>query len=392
MKIHEYQAKTILAKYGVPVPRGEVANTLPEAADAARMLLTNGASGVVVKAQIHAGGRGKGGGVKVVRDLAAAEDASKAILGMQLVTHQTGPAGQRVQRLLVEETAAIDRELYLGIVLDRASGKLVFMASKAGGMEIEEVAAKDPDAIYKEEIDPVIGLAGYQGRKIAFALDIKPSMVNQAVGFFQALYKAFVETDASLLEINPFITTKDDKLFALDAKMTFDDNALFRHPEIKALRDVAEEDPLEVEASKYALNYIKLDGSIACMVNGAGLAMATMDIIQYAGGSPANFLDVGGGATQEQIEHAFEILLSDKNVKAIFINIFGGILRVDTLARGVVEAARKMNVQVPVVLRLEGTNVEEGRQILKESGLNFIIGQTMKDAAEKAVAAAKGSK
>jgi succinyl-CoA synthetase beta subunit len=382
MKIHEYQAKTILAKYGVPVPRGEVANTLPEAADAARMLLTNGATGVVVKAQIHAGGRGKGGGVKVVRDLAAAEGASKAILGMQLVTHQTGPAGQRVQRLLVEETAAIDRELYLGIVLDRASGKLVFMASKAGGMEIEEVAAK-------EEIDPVIGLAGYQGRKIAFALDIKPSMVNQAVGFFQALYKAFVETDASLLEINPFITTKDDKLFALDAKMTFDDNALFRHPEIKALRDVAEEDPLEVEASKYALNYIKLDGSIACMVNGAGLAMATMDIIQYAGGSPANFLDVGGGATQEQIEHAFEILLSDKNVKAIFINIFGGILRVDRLATGVVAAARNLNVTVPIVLRLEGTNVEEGRQILKESGLNFEVGATMKEAADLVVAAAK---
>jgi succinyl-CoA synthetase beta subunit len=389
MKIHEYQAKTILAKYGVPVPRGEVANTLPEAADAARMLLGNGATGVVVKAQIHAGGRGKGGGVKVVRDLAAAETAAKAILGMQLVTHQTGPAGQKVQRLLVEETAAIDRELYLGIVLDRATGKLVFMASKAGGMEIEEVAAKDPDAIHKEEIDPVIGLAGYQGRKIAFALDIKPAMVNQAVVFFQSLYKAFTETDASLLEINPFITTKDDKLFALDAKMTFDDNALFRHPEIKALRDVAEEDPLEVEASKYALNYIKLDGSIACMVNGAGLAMATMDIIQYAGGSPANFLDVGGGATQEQIEHAFEILLSDKNVKAIFINIFGGILRVDRLATGVVNAARNLNVTIPIVLRLEGTNVEEGRKILKESGLNFEVGATMKDAADLVVAAAK---
>jgi succinyl-CoA synthetase beta subunit len=389
MKIHEYQAKTILAKYGVPVPRGEVANTLPEAADAARLLLGGGASGVVVKAQIHAGGRGKGGGVKVVRDLAAAEDAAKAILGMQLVTHQTGPQGQKVQRLLVEETAAIDRELYLGIVLDRATGKLVFMASQAGGMEIEEVAAKDPKAIHKEEIDPVIGLAGYQGRKIAFALGLKPSMVNAGVAFFQSIYKAFNETDASLLEINPFITTKDDKLFALDAKMTFDDNALFRHPEIKALRDVAEEDPLEVEASKYALNYIKLDGSIACMVNGAGLAMATMDIIQYAGGSPANFLDVGGGATQEQIEHAFEILLSDKNVKAIFINIFGGILRVDRLATGVVAAARNLNVTVPIVLRLEGTNVEEGRKILKDSGLNFEVGATMKEAADLVVAAAK---
>jgi len=389
MKIHEYQAKTILAKYGVPVPRGEVANTLPEASDVARNLLTNGASGVVVKAQIHAGGRGKGGGVKVVRTFADAEIAAKAILGMQLITHQTGPAGQKVQRLLIEETAAIDRELYLGIVLDRAAGKLVFMASQAGGMEIEEVAAKDPDAIFKEEIDPVIGLAGYQCRKLAFKLGLKPSQINQAVVFFQSLYKAFVETDASLLEINPFITTKDDKLFALDAKMTFDDNALFRHPEVKALRDVAEEDPLEVEASKYALNYIKLDGSIACMVNGAGLAMATMDIIQYAGGSPSNFLDVGGGATQEQIEHAFEILLSDKNVKAIFINIFGGILRVDRLATGVVAAARKLSVTVPIILRLEGTNVEEGRQILKDSGLNFQVGSTMKEAADLVVAAAK---
>jgi len=389
MKIHEYQAKTILAKYGVPVPRGEVANTLPEAVDAARTLLANGATGVVVKAQIHAGGRGKGGGVKVVKTLNDAELAAKAILGMQLVTHQTGPAGQKVQRLLIEETAAIDRELYLGIVLDRETGKLVFMASKAGGMEIEEVAAKDPKAIFKETIDPVIGLAAYQGRKLAFALGLKPTQVNQAVGFFQSLYKAFTETDASLLEINPFITTKDDKLFALDAKMTFDDNALFRHPEIKALRDVAEEDPLEVEASKYALNYIKLDGSIACMVNGAGLAMATMDIIQYAGGSPANFLDVGGGATQEQIEHAFEILLSDKNVRAIFINIFGGILRVDRLATGVVAAARKLGVTIPIVLRLEGTNVKEGRQILQESGLNFQVGATMKEAADLVVAAAK---
>ncbi len=389
MKIHEYQAKAILAKYGVPVPRGEVANTLPEAVEAARTLLANGATGIVVKAQIHAGGRGKGGGVKVARTLADAEIYAKNILGMQLVTHQTGPAGQKVQRLLIEETAAIDRELYLGIVLDRAIGKFVFMASQAGGMEIEEVAAKDPNAIIKEVIDPAIGLGAYQGRKLAFALGLKPTQVNQAVAFFQSLYKAFVESDASLVEINPFITTKDDKLFALDAKMTFDDNALFRHPEVKALRDVAEEDPLEVEASKYSLNYIKLDGSIACMVNGAGLAMATMDIIQYAGGSPANFLDVGGGATQEQIEHAFEILLSDKNVKAIFINIFGGILRVDRLATGVVAAARKLSVTIPIVLRLEGTNVEEGRKILQESGLNFQVGATMKEAADLVVAAAK---
>jgi succinyl-CoA synthetase beta subunit len=390
MKIHEYQAKDILSKYGVPIPRGEVANTLDEAVDVAKRLFTNGAGGVVVKAQIHAGGRGKGGGVKVAKNINEATDYSKQILGMQLVTHQTGPQGQKVQRLLIEETAAIDRELYLGIVLDRAAAKLVFMASQAGGMEIEEVAAKDPKAIHKEYIDPAIGFGSYQARKLAFALGLKPTQINQAVAFMQGLYKAFVETDSSLLEINPFITTKDDKLFALDCKINFDDNAMFRHKELKELRDTAEEDPLEVEASTYALNYIKLDGNIACMVNGAGLAMATMDIIQYAGGSPANFLDVGGGANQEQIEHAFEILLSDKNVKAVFINIFGGILRVDTLAQGVVGAAKKTNVQVPVVLRLEGTNVEQGREILKSSGLNFIVGETMQDAAQKVVAAAKG--
>jgi succinyl-CoA synthetase beta subunit len=389
MKIHEYQAKQILAKYGVAIPRGEMASTYEEAAAIADRLLKEGATGVVVKAQIHAGGRGKGGGVKVARTLAEANEYIKKILGMQLVTHQTGPVGQKVQRLLIEETAAIDRELYLGIVLDRVTGKLVFMASQAGGMEIEEVAAKTPEAIFKEEIDPVIGLGAWQARKLAFALGLKSTQINAAVAFLQSLYKAFVETDASLLEINPFITTKDDKLFALDAKMTFDDNALFRHAPIRELRDLAEEDPLEVEASKYALNYIKLDGSIACMVNGAGLAMATMDIIQYAGGSPANFLDVGGGATQEQIEHAFEILLSDKNVKAILINIFGGILRVDRLATGVVAAARNLNVKVPIVLRLEGTNVEEGRKILAESGFNFQVGATMKEAADLVVAAAK---
>ena len=307
---------------------------------------------------------------------------------MQLVTHQTGPQGQKVQRLLIEETAAIDRELYLGIVLDRATGKLVFMASQAGGMEIEEVAAKTPRPSSKKPSIPLSASA--HGRRASWPSrsDSSPRRSTQAVAFLQSLYKAFIDTDASLVEINPFITTKDDKLFALDAKITFDDNALFRHADIKALRDVAEEDPLEVEASKYALNYIKLDGSIACMVNGAGLAMATMDIIQYAGGSPANFLDVGGGATQEQIEHAFEILLSDANVKAIFINIFGGILRVDRLATGVVAAARKLNVKVPIVLRLEGTNVEEGRKILKDSGLNFQVGATMKEAAELVVKAA----
>jgi succinyl-CoA synthetase beta subunit len=390
MKIHEYQAKDILAKYGVAVPRGEVANTLDEALEVARRLFINGAKGVVVKAQIHAGGRGKGGGVKVAKSFTEAEEYSKKILGMQLITHQTGPQGQKVQRLLIEETAPIDRELYLGIVLDRAKAQLVFMASQAGGMEIEEVAAKDPDAIYKEYIDPAVGFQPYQARNLAFRLGLKPTQINEAVKFMTGLYKVYVETDASLLEINPFITTTDDRLLALDCKINFDDNAMFRHKELKDLRDVAEEDPLEVEASKYALNYIKLDGNIACMVNGAGLAMATMDIIQYAGGSPANFLDVGGGANQQQIEQAFGILLSDPNVKAIFINIFGGILRVDVLAQGVVAAAKNLGVKLPIVLRLEGTNVEEGRKILKESGLNFEVGSTMKDAADLVVKAAKG--
>ena len=385
MKIHEYQAKEILARYGVAVPRGEVANTLEEASTVARKLFAEGARGVVVKAQIHAGGRGKGGGVKVARTREEAEVFARQILGMTLVTHQTGPLGQKVQRLLIEETASIDRELYLGIVLDRAAGKLVFMASQAGGMEIEEVAAKTPKAIFKETIDPAVGFGAWQARKLAFALGLKPMQINAAVAFLQSLYKAFIETDASLVEINPFITTKDDKLFALDAKITFDDNALFRHPEIKALRDTAEEDPLEVEASKYALNYIKLDGAIACMVNGAGLAMATMDIIQYAGGSPANFLDVGGGASAEQVKNAFRILLSDSHVKSVLINIFGGILRCDTLASGVVAAARDLHVQAPIVVRMEGTNVDLGRQILMESGLNFTVGADMRDAAEKAV-------
>jgi succinyl-CoA synthetase beta subunit len=390
MKIHEYQAKEILRKYNVPVPNGEMATTLEQADTAAKGLFAAGNAAVVVKAQIHAGGRGKGGGVKVVKSLEDANAASKAILGMQLVTHQTGPQGQKVQRLLIEEGSAIDRELYLGLVLDRASAKVVFMASQAGGMEIEEVAAKTPDAIYKEYIEPAVGFQPYQARRLAFKLGLQPTQINQAVAFMTGLYKAFVDTDSTLMEINPFITTKDGKLLALDCKINFDDNAMFRHKDLKELRDLSEEDPLEVEASKYALNYIKLDGTIACMVNGAGLAMATMDIIQYAGGSPANFLDVGGGATQEQIEHAFEILLSDKNVKAIFINIFGGILRVDRLATGVVAAARNLNVKVPIVLRLEGTNVEEGRQILKDSGLNFQVGATMKEAADLVVKAAKG--
>jgi len=389
MKIHEYQAKDILRKYGVPVPDGEMATTLEEADKAAKTLFGKGNVAVVVKAQIHAGGRGKGGGVKVTKTIEAADAAAKAILGMQLVTHQTGPAGQKVQRLLIEAGSAIDRELYLGLVLDRATGKVVFMASQAGGMEIEQVAHDTPELIYKETIEPAIGFQPFQARKLAFKLGLTPKQVNPAVAFMTGLYKAFVENDCSLMEINPFITTKDGDLLALDCKINFDDNAMFRHKDLKELRDLAEEDPLEVEASKFNLNYIKLDGSIACMVNGAGLAMATMDIIHYAGGSAANFLDVGGGANQEQIENAFGILLSDPHVKAIFINIFGGILRVDVLASAVVAAAKKLDVKLPIILRLEGTNVEEGRKILKESGLKFEVGATMKEAADLAVAAAR---
>jgi len=388
MKIHEYQAKTILAKYGVAVPRGEVALTREEAEEAARKLLHNGAKGVEVKAQIHAGGRGKGGGVKVAKNLDEAKMWADKILGMRLVTHQTGPEGKIVQRLLIEETLPIERELYLGIVVDRATALPVFMASASGGMEIEEVAARDPKAILKEAIDPTIGFQAFHARKLAFRLGLGGDQIGEAVRFMTGLYRAFIETDASLMEINPFITTTDKQLFALDAKINFDDNALFRHKDLKELRDISEEDPLEVEASKYNLNYIKLDGNIACLVNGAGLAMATMDIIKYAGGSPANFLDVGGGANAETIRHAFQILLSDKNVRAILINIFGGILRVDMLAGGVVDAAKATNLKLPLVLRLEGTNVEQGRDILKNSGLNFIVAADMKDAAQKVVAAA----
>ena len=390
MKIHEYQGKEILRKYGVAVPHGEMATTLEEADTAAKQLFSEGNAVVVVKAQIHAGGRGKGGGVKLAKSLAEAAAASKAILGMQLVTHQTGPAGQKVQRLLVEAGSAIERELYLGLVLDRASAQVVFMASQAGGMEIEEVAKDTPEKIFKEYVDPAIGFQPYQARKLAFKLGLAPTQISEAVKFMMGMYKAFIDTDSTLMEINPFITTKDGKLLALDCKMNFDDNAMFRHKDLKELRDISEEDPLEVEASKFALNYIKLDGSIACMVNGAGLAMATMDIIKYAGGSPANFLDVGGGANQEQIENAFGILLSDPNVKAIFINIFGGILRVDVLATAVVAAAKKLNVTLPIILRLEGTNVEEGREIIAASEMKVQIGATMKEAADLAVAAAKG--
>ncbi|MGA7158339.1 MAG: ADP-forming succinate--CoA ligase subunit beta [Acidobacteriaceae bacterium] len=391
MKIHEYQGKEILRKYGVAVPNGEMATTLEEADTAAKQLFSDGNQVVVVKAQIHAGGRGKGGGVKLAKSLAEAAAASKAILGMQLVTHQTGPHGQKVRRLLIEAGSAIDRELYLGLVLDRATAQVVFMASQAGGMEIEDVAHETPEKIYKEYVDPAIGFQPYQARKLAFKLGLASTQITEATKFMMGMYRAFMDTSSTLMEINPFITTKDGKLLALDCKMNFDDNAMFRHRDLKELRDISEEDPLEVEASKFALNYIKLDGSIACMVNGAGLAMATMDIIKYAGGAPANFLDVGGGATQEQIENAFGILLSDPNVKAIFINIFGGILRVDVLATAVVAAAKKLNVTLPIVLRLEGTNVQEGRKIIAESGLKFEVGSTMKEAADLVVAAAKST-
>ena len=388
MKIHEYQAKTILAKYNVPVPRGEVDFTVAEAETAAKDI----GGSVVVKAQIHAGGRGKGGGVKVAKNSTEAAQIAEKILGMTLVTHQTGPEGRVVRRVLIEETLPIEKELYLGIVLDRAAGKIVFMASAAGGMEIEEVAARTPDAILKEFIEPGFGLMPYQARNLAFGIGIPAPAINAAVAAMIALSKACMEMDASLAEINPFILTKDNKVYALDAKINFDDNALFRHKDILELRDLHEEDALEVEASKFGLNYIKLDGDIACMVNGAGLAMATMDIIKYAGGSPANFLDVGGGANADQVKNAFRILLSDPGVKAVLINIFGGILRCDVLATGVVAAARDLGIKVPIVIRMEGTNVELGRKILEDSGFNFTVADDMKDAAEKVVALAGGAK
>jgi succinyl-CoA synthetase beta subunit len=385
MKIHEHQAKEVLAKYGVPVPRGIVAYSVEEAVEAAKTL----GGGVVVKAQIHAGGRGKGGGVKLAANPEQCRAMAEQILGMTLVTHQTGPEGRVVKRLLIEEQLPIDREFYVGIVLDRAVGKLVFMASSEGGMDIEEVAEKHPEKILKETIEPGLGLQAYQARNLAFGMGIPTGSINAAVKAMVALAKAYEEIDASLAEINPLLLTKDGRIVALDAKIAIDDNALFRHQDLAEYRDLNEEDPLEVEASKFGLNYIKLDGTVACMVNGAGLAMATMDIIKYAGGEPANFLDVGGGANQEQIRNAFRILISDAGVKAILINIFGGILRCDTLANGVVTAARELNVQVPIVVRMEGTNVELGKQILRESGLNFGLADGMKDAAEKVVALAK---
>jgi succinyl-CoA synthetase beta subunit len=381
MKIHEYQAKGILGQYNVPVPRGEVAFTADEAEVAAKSI----GGSVVVKAQIHAGGRGKGGGVKIARDAAEAAEIARKMLGMKLVTHQTGPEGRIVQRLLIEETLPIERELYLGIVLDRGQGEPVFMASAAGGMEIEEVAAKTPELILKEAFDPGMGLQPFQSRKLAFGMGVPAASVNAASAAMGALAKAYVAKDCSLAEINPFILTKDGKVYALDAKISFDDSAIYRHKELLDLRDLNEEDPLEVEASRFGINYIKLDGTVGCMVNGAGLAMATMDIIKYAGGSPANFLDVGGGASAEQVKNAFRILLSDPHVKAVLINIFGGILRCDTLATGVVAAARDLHIAAPIVVRMEGTNVDLGRQILRESGFNFTVADGMRDAADKVV-------
>jgi len=388
MKIHEYQAKELLRGFGVAVPRGRVIGPGDDAAEAAAIAREFGGR-AVVKAQIHAGGRGQGGGVKLAKSPEEAAELATKILGMTLVTHQTGPEGRLVRKVLVEETAAIARELYLGIVLDRVAGQPVFMASAAGGMEIEEVAAKDPNAILKAAFDPDAGLQAYQARVLAFGLGLPAAALNSAVKIMTSLARAFVALDCTLAEINPLILTADNQLMALDAKINLDDNALYRHPQLKELRDLNEEAPLEVEASQYGLNYIKLDGSVACMVNGAGLAMATMDIIQYAGGAPANFLDVGGGANSEQVRHAFEILLKDPSVKAVLINIFGGILRCDTLATGVVEAARAVQLKLPLVIRMEGTNVAKGREILAASGLKITVAENMQDAAAKVVAAAR---
>jgi len=384
MKIHEYQGKQLLSKYKVPVPNGKLIHSADEAADAARELGTNV---VVVKAQIHAGGRGKGGGVKLAKSPEEAAEHAGRILGMTLVTHQTGPEGRLVKKVLVEEGMEIANELYMGILIDRQTSRVMIMASEAGGMEIEEVAAATPEKIIKQLVDPVIGVKPYLARKIAFALNLRGAALKQTIPFIINLYECFVKEDLSLLEINPLVITSDDRVLALDAKMDIDDNALGRHPDTHAYRDLDEEDPNEIEAGKYHLNYIQLDGNIGCMVNGAGLAMATMDIIKHTGGEPANFLDVGGGANEEMIENAFRILVIDPKVKAIFINIFGGILRCDILANGVVAAAKKLNLKIPVIIRMEGTNMEEGHQILNESGLNFTVGQGMKDAAKKAVQA-----
>ena len=388
MNIHEYQAKEILKRYGVPVPEGEVAAT-PEEAKAAATKLGGGTC--VVKAQIHAGGRGKGGGVKLARNPEDAEQKAREILGKKLVTHQTGPDGREVKRVLVEQGLNIARELYLALVLDRAESRVSMIGSSEGGVEIEEVAEKYPEKILKETIDPVIGLAGFQCRRLAYALDIPGELVGKMTAVMQALYRVFDEVDCSIAEINPLIITKEGQVMALDAKMNFDSNARYRHQDILALRDLNEEDPREIEASKYDLSYISLDGNIACMVNGAGLAMATMDIIKLCGGEPANFLDVGGGASKEKVSQAFRILLADSRVRGVLINIFGGIMRCDVLAQGIVEAAREMSIKVPLVVRMEGTNVAQGKKILADSGLAIIPAETMAEAAEKVVAAVKNN-
>jgi succinyl-CoA synthetase beta subunit len=384
LKIHEYQGKEILRKFGVAVPQGRVANTAEEAAAVVREL---GGGTVVIKAQIHAGGRGKGGGIKLARNLEETYQIAKNMIGMQLVTHQTGPEGKRVNKVLVEQGLSIARELYVGIVLDRSVSQLVMMAITEGGVEIEKVAAETPEKILKEYIDPLTGLRPAQARKLAFGLGLEAEAFKNAVKFFHALYKAYVESDCSLAEINPLVVTTDGQVLALDAKINFDDNALYRHPEYATLRDLSEEEPLEVEASKYKLNYIKLDGEVGCMVNGAGLAMATMDIIKLAGSSPANFLDVGGGASAETVENGFRILISDKNVKAVLINVFGGIVRCDRIATGVIQAAKNVHIKVPLVVRLEGTNAQEAARLLKESGLPLTVANDLRDAAEKVVAA-----
>ena len=384
MNIHEHQGKEVLRRYGVAVPKGKACFTVDEAVAAAREL----GFPCVVKAQIHAGGRGKAGGVKVVKDEAAARAAAQELLGQTLVTHQTGPQGRVVRRLLVEQGCQIARELYLGMVVDRASERVTVMASTEGGVEIEEVAARTPEKILRETLDPVVGLAGYQARRIAFGLGLTKEQVGKAVGFLQALARGFVESDCSLAEINPLVVTTTGDLLALDAKIGFDDNALFRHPDLRELRDPNEQDPREIEAAKHDLSYIALEGSIGCMVNGAGLAMATMDSVKAAGGEPANFLDVGGGADTEKVKAAFKIILSDTAGRAIFINIFGGILRCDVLAEGVVQAAKEVGLAVPLVVRMEGTNVEKGKEILAKSGLDIISAVDMLDGAQKAVAAA----
>ncbi|WP_102262181.1 ADP-forming succinate--CoA ligase subunit beta [Mesobacillus jeotgali] len=386
MNVHEYQGKEILRKYGVKVPNGKVAFTVEEAVEAAKEL---GTSVVVVKAQIHAGGRGKAGGVKVAKNLDEVRTYASEILGKTLVTHQTGPEGKEVKRLLIEEGCDIKKEYYVGLVLDRATSRVVLMASEEGGTEIEEVAEATPEKIFKEEIDPVLGLMPYQARRIAFNINIPKELVNQAVKFMMGLYNAYVEKDCSIAEINPLVVTGDGQVMALDAKLNFDSNALYRQKDILEYRDLEEEDPKEIEASKYDLSYISLDGNIGCMVNGAGLAMATMDIVKHYGGDPANFLDVGGGATAEKVTEAFKIILSDPNVKGIFVNIFGGIMKCDVIATGVVEAAKQVGLEVPLVVRLEGTNVDLGKQILNESGLNIIAAESMADGAEKIVSLVK---